>query len=75
MSEKEVVEEEGGNVESVEAIKPGDIVCLNSGGPWMTVGEPVAPGLHRCYWFDDTEQSHSDIFPLVALYVGSEDET
>ncbi|QPC91980.1 YodC family protein [Mesorhizobium sp. INR15] len=35
-----------------EVLKPGDIVCLKSGGPKMTVSSPAASGLYLCHWFN-----------------------
>ena len=32
--------------------KPGDVVMLNSGGPWMTVDSVDHLGIVHCIWHD-----------------------
>ncbi len=47
----------------------GDTVCLNSGGPLMTVVEMGVgeTGQLRCQWFDDDGQKYEEHFPPAAV--------
>jgi uncharacterized protein YodC (DUF2158 family) len=45
--------------------KVGDVVCLKSGGPQMTVSDIVADGVY-CQWFDGKTR-HDDIVNPVTL--------
>lgn len=47
--------------------KPGDVVCLKSEGPVMTIDEIVKDGhtpergdYARCCWFDENNVSHNE---------------
>lgn len=46
----------------------GDIVRLNSGGPWMTVTGFLDDGWTiQCHWFDEADQSNTITIPAEAL--------
>lgn len=48
----------------------GDIVRLNSGGPWMTVTSVSREGQVYCVWFPSDDASKRDHFPPQALIKG-----
>lgn len=48
------------------ALKVGDVVQLNSGGPMMTVREHYEDDKWACTWFDGAEV-YSDVFPAAVL--------
>lgn len=55
------------------AFDPGDIVCLKSGGPVMTVAAS-ANGKVKCTWFyDDNTKVGEYEFDEVALEVASDE--
>ena len=54
------------------AFKPGDIVCLKSGGPPMTVKESDL-GSVACIWFKESER-RSGGFPENCLKLAEPDE-
>lgn len=49
------------------AINPGDIVCLKSGGPDMTVESIPGGGNVCCSWGDGNGVKHHSIFPVATL--------
>ena len=44
----------------------GDVVCLNCGGPAMTVVE-VEAGMLECVWFDGHDRLHHASLPVAAV--------
>ena len=50
-----------------QALKIGDIVQLNSGGPKMTVAGLQSDGAVRCVWFSPDGKQESGVFPPDAL--------
>jgi len=46
-------------------LKLGETVCLNSGGPLMTIVE-ISDNVATCAWFNK-EQRKKDTFPIEAL--------
>ncbi len=56
-------------------IKPGDVVQLNSGGPFMSVGRVLPdngePRQCRCHWHGDDKQAHAAVFDIDALHLVS----
>lgn len=59
---------------SDEKLKPGDVVQLNSGGPWMTViGKSIKPGYVSTLWFDgDGGRQESAFLSLTLILRKSE---
>ena len=60
----------------IEDLKPGDTVCIMSGGPAMTIGKITnKKDLQRaklvseadCFWCADGVNHHSNTFPIAAL--------
>ncbi len=49
-------------------IEVGDVVCLRSGGPRMTVDDTKDVGNVRCVWFDGADTKF-DLFNPAALTV------
>jgi len=47
-------------------ITVGDIVCLRSGGPLMTVSS-VSPDYVKTVWFGADNIEHSGVFPIATL--------
>jgi uncharacterized protein YodC (DUF2158 family) len=45
-------------------LKVGDVVCLKSGGPQMTVSDVVADGIY-CEWFDGNTRRNDIFNPLT----------
>ena len=52
----------------MDAIKPGDVVMLRSGGPHMTVEELGEHVDAKCMWFAGVEL-RNEWFPLVVLSI------
>lgn len=50
-----------------EALKPGDIVKVKSGGPAMTYTEKTEYGSAICVWFDSKGDPQEKTFAPVAL--------
>jgi uncharacterized protein YodC (DUF2158 family) len=50
-------------------MKPGDVVCLKSGGPRMTVAEAREDGMMRCLWFTTDHQLQNAWFSPKLLAV------
>ena len=50
-----------------EALKPGDVVQLASGGPEMTIQWELNSGGWQCTWFDG-RTAKSETFALAALH-------
>ena len=57
--------------------KPGDKVCLVSGGPIMAVQGIEKKKLVRCFWFDGKHLRHGDFAPesLESLTVELSEES
>ena len=57
--------------EQTEALKPGDIVQLKSGGPKMTLGNQHSStnNTYSCYWFDGTELKTANLNPRVLVKI------
>jgi len=48
----------------------GDVVCMRSGGPAMTVEDPNPGMLNvRCVWFGNTAEFHEAQFLKATLYL------
>lgn len=54
-----------------EQFKPGDVVCLKSGGPLMTIATVEGQGAF-CEWFTDDQQLQSRTFALTSLKYGEQ---
>ena len=52
-------------------MKLGDVVCVRSGGPKMTVGETREDGMIRCLWFTTDHQLQDAWFSPKLLAVPS----
>lgn len=48
------------------AIKPGDVVQLKSGGPEMTVSY-LDDNEAYCEWFDSKEEPHAQRYAVIVL--------
>lgn len=49
----------------MKKFKPGDVVCLRSGGPRMTViefGEYLLKTGYLCQWFNEKSELKEDVF-------------
>ena len=46
----------------------GDIVMLNSGGPWMTVVQIWKSGKVDCRWFSEENCAQDDNFPGACVH-------
>lgn len=54
------------------ALKLGDLVCIKSGGPSMTVTDLSEPDHPLCQWFDIEDMLQGETFPLAALEIEAE---
>lgn len=53
--------------------KEGDIVCLKSGGPEMTV-KSIDGGVIYCVWFDNQDKLHHESFFDNTIELAEDDE-
>lgn len=57
----------------MDEIKPGDVVQLKSGGPYMTVGVIESDDHLWCEWFEG-DKHHSRSFKISSLIKVEQDE-
>jgi uncharacterized protein YodC (DUF2158 family) len=56
------------NLHPALLVRPGDLVRLKSGGPWMTVNSVcLEDQTVECYWFDPDEAFYAVIFAMAGL--------
>lgn len=63
------------NIVEIRKFKPGDLVCLKSGGPCMVIKYPAEEPIggqerYWCSWFTPHGEVQSAIFPVRVLVQG-----